>query len=88
MSRNFVHRPSAFAGAAGRIVPTVSPLTPREIQVVRLLATGKNNTETAATLEVLTRTVESHRNHIMHKMNFSSSSDLVCFAVRNKIVED
>jgi DNA-binding NarL/FixJ family response regulator len=88
MSRDFIHRPSAGAGTAGQIVPAVSPLTPREIEVVQLLATGKHNKEIAATLEVSARTVESHRNHIMRKMNFSSFSDLVRFAVRNKIIED
>jgi FixJ family two-component response regulator len=37
-------------------------------------------------LGVSTRTVESHRNHIMHKMNFKSFSDLIRFAVRNNMV--
>jgi DNA-binding NarL/FixJ family response regulator len=87
ISQNFIHRPSAGAGTAGQIVPTVS-LTPREVEVVRLLAIGKNNKEIARTLEVSKRTVESHRNHVMRKMHFSSFSDLIRFAIRNKIVED
>jgi FixJ family two-component response regulator len=33
------------------------------------------------------RTVESHRNHIMHKMKFNSFSDLMRFAIRNHLVE-
>jgi len=65
----------------------VSPLTPREIDVVRLLATGKMNKEAAVALGVSTRTVESHRDHIMRKMNFSSYSELVRFAVRTKLIE-
>jgi DNA-binding NarL/FixJ family response regulator len=64
-----------------------SPLTEREIQVVQLLAEGKSNKEVAAALGVSTRTVESHRNHIMHKMNFTSFSDLIRFAVRSNLVE-
>ena len=63
------------------------PLTERETQVVTLLAKGKSNKEVASMLEVSTRTIESHRNHIMKKMEFSSFSDLVRFAVRNNLVE-
>jgi len=64
-----------------------SPLTPREVEIVQLLAEGKSNKEAAAALGVSTRTVESHRNHIMHKMSFTSFSDLIRFAVRNNLVE-
>jgi len=63
------------------------PLTPREITVVQMLAEGKSNKQVAANLGVSTRTVESHRNHIMHKMDFASFSDLVKFAVRHNLVK-
>jgi two-component system response regulator NreC len=63
------------------------PLTDRELEVARLLAHGKSNKETAAALGVSSRTIESHRNHIMNKMGFASFSDLVRFAVRNNLVE-
>ena len=62
-------------------------LTERETQVVQLLAEGKANKEVASILGVSVRTVESHRNHIMRKMNFTSFSDLVKFAVRNNLVD-
>lgn len=64
-----------------------SPLTVREVEIVQLLAEGKSNKEVAAALGVSTRTIESHRNHIMHKMSFASFSDLIRFAVRNNLVE-
>jgi DNA-binding NarL/FixJ family response regulator len=64
-----------------------SPLTPREIEVVKLLAEGKSNKEVASTLGVSTRTIESHRTHIMHKMNFASFSELIRFALRTNLVE-
>jgi len=64
-----------------------TPLTGREVEVVRLLAEGKSNKEVASALEVSTRTVESHRNHIMRKMKFRSFSELVRFAIRNSLVE-
>jgi DNA-binding NarL/FixJ family response regulator len=53
-----------------------------------LLADGRSNKEVASTLGVSTRTIESHRNHIMNKMNFSSFSELIRFAVRTNIVEN
>ena len=86
MSQNITHHSRDGADGAGQNVVPVSPLTPREIDVVRLLAAGKSNKESASALEISTRTVESHRNHIMDKMNFSSYSELVRFAVRTKLV--
>jgi DNA-binding NarL/FixJ family response regulator len=64
----------------------VSQLTERELEVVTLLAEGKSNKEVAAKLDISTRTIESHRNHIMRKMGFHTYSELVRFAVRNNLV--
>jgi DNA-binding NarL/FixJ family response regulator len=63
------------------------PLTARELEIVQLLATGKISKEVAAAIGISTRTVESHRNHIMKKMNFASFSELMRFAIRNNLVE-
>lgn len=62
-------------------------LTGREIQVIQLLADGKSNKQVADALSVSTRTVESHRNHIMRKMSFTSFSDLIRFAVRTNLIQ-
>ncbi|HEV3482659.1 MAG TPA: response regulator transcription factor [Candidatus Acidoferrales bacterium] len=62
-------------------------LTGREVQVIQLLADGKSNKQVADTLGVSVRTVESHRNHIMRKMNFTSFSDLIRFAIRANLIE-
>ncbi len=62
-------------------------LTGREIQVIQLLADGKSNKQVADQLGVSTRTVESHRNHIMRKMSFTSFSDLIRFAVRTNLIQ-
>jgi DNA-binding NarL/FixJ family response regulator len=64
-----------------------SPLTHREVEVIQLLGEGKSNKQAALELGVSTRTVESHRTHIMHKMGFRSFSELVRFAVRNNLVD-
>lgn len=79
MAQNFVS-PQASGDAA-------NTLTPRETEVVRLLASGKSNKQVAGELKVSTRTVESHRHHIMKKMGFPSFSELVKFAVRNNLVD-
>jgi len=84
MTETFVH--AVVDPNSENPVPGV-PLTPREIEIIRLLSEGRSNKETAAALGVSTRTIESHRNHIMHKMGFASFSDLIRFAVRNNLVE-
>jgi DNA-binding NarL/FixJ family response regulator len=62
-------------------------LSPRERHIVQLLAEGKSNKEVARTLEISVKTVETHRSNIMRKMGFASLSDLVRYAIRNRIVE-
>jgi len=62
-------------------------LTPREREIVQLLAEGKSNKEVATALGVSIKTAETHRANIMRKLNLHSLSDLVRYAIRNKIVE-
>jgi two-component system, NarL family, response regulator NreC len=61
-------------------------LTDREKEVLQLLAEGKSNKEVATTLDLSTYTVETHRTHIMQKLNLHSSADIVLYAVRKKII--
>jgi DNA-binding NarL/FixJ family response regulator len=61
-------------------------LTDREKEILQLLAEGKSNKEVAATLDVSTYTVETHRTHLMQKLNLHSSADIVLYAVRKKII--
>lgn len=83
MMRNFLDEPRT----QGTEEEAETGLTPRELEVVQLLAEGKSNKQVASALSVSTRTIESHRNHIMHKMGFGSFSELVRFAIRNNLVE-
>jgi DNA-binding NarL/FixJ family response regulator len=62
-------------------------LSPRERQIVQLLAEGSNNKEVARALRLSVKTVETHRSNIMRKMEFGSLADLVRYAIRNKIVD-
>jgi DNA-binding NarL/FixJ family response regulator len=72
---------------ADRAEPSLPSLTPREREIVQLLAEGKSNKEVAAALEISVKTVEAHRANIMRKLNLHSISELVHYAIRNKIVE-
>ncbi len=74
-------------GSGTNVAPDEAPLSQRELEVVQLLASGKSNKEAAASIGVSTRTVESHRNHIMRKMEFESFSDLIRFAIRNNLIQ-
>ena len=56
--------------------------TPREIEVICLLAEGKMNKEIAAQLGITVRTVETHRAKIMLKLGFHSLADLIHYAIR------
>jgi DNA-binding NarL/FixJ family response regulator len=63
-------------------------LTPREIEIMRLLGGGKTNRQVGVFLGLSTRTVESHRSHIMAKLKCSTLSDLIRFAIRNQHLEE
>jgi len=63
-----------------------SRLTPREREIVQLLAEGKSTKEVAVTLGLSVKTAETHRSNIMRKLQLHSVSDLVLYAVRNNIV--
>lgn len=57
-------------------------LTPREREVVALLAAAKSNKQIAATLGVSARTIETHRAAVMRKLGAGSVADLVRYAIR------
>jgi len=65
---------------------TRSRLTPREREIVQLLAEGKSSKEVAVVLGLSVKTAETHRSNIMRKLELHSVSDLVLYAVRNNIV--
>lgn len=60
--------------------------TPREIEIIRQLAAGKTNKEIAAELGITLRTVETHRGRIMMKMGLHSLTELIHYAIRDKII--
>jgi len=62
-------------------------LTPREREVVQLLTEGKSNKEIGVVLGIATRTAATHREHILAKLHLHSMSELVRYAIRNRIIE-
>ncbi len=61
-------------------------LTDREKQILQLLAEGKSNKEVAALLNLSPYTVETHRSHLMQKLNLHNAAEIVLYAVRKKII--
>jgi DNA-binding NarL/FixJ family response regulator len=72
---------------AGARNPRLGRLTPRQTEVLQLLAEGKSNKEIGATLGVTTKTAETHRAQIMTRLDLHSKSELVRYAIRNRIIE-
>jgi DNA-binding NarL/FixJ family response regulator len=64
------------------------PLTPREREIVQLLAEGNSNKEIAAILGISIKTAETHRATLIKKMGFKSMIELVRFAVRNHLISE
>jgi DNA-binding NarL/FixJ family response regulator len=62
-------------------------ITPREREIIQLLAEGNSNKETATVLGISVKTIEAHRANIMRKLHLRSVTDLVRYAIRNKIVQ-
>jgi len=67
-----------------RVVPErpAEPLTPREIEIIKLIAEGKSSREIAALLFLSFRTIQNHRTRIMRKLNLKKNTDLVKYAIQ------
>lgn len=76
-----------FAGPAPAPARPQCRLTPRERELVQLLAEGKSNKESAELLGISVGTVETHRKNVMSKLHLRSPADLVRYAIRNGLTE-
>lgn len=65
----------------------VKCLSTRELEVLKLWGNSYTNNEISEELFISVRTVESHKNHIMQKLNMKNAVDLVKFAIRNNIID-
>ncbi len=64
------------------------PLSEREHEVLRLLALGHTNQEIAKQLYISVRTAETHRAHIMRKLDLASRAELVRYAIAHGLLDD
>lgn len=79
---DYIHRGETLEDRAAH-----NPVTAREREIIQLLAEGKSNKEAASALGISAKTIEAHRANIMRKLRLRSVSDLVRYAIRNKIVQ-
>ena len=71
---------------AAQAVDTVAALSPRERQVVRLIAEGKSTKQIAELLKISVKTAEFHRARLMEKLNIHDTAGLVRYAIREGLI--
>jgi len=85
---HLVNSPATNASTSGApLAHSRGRLTPRERELVQLLAEGKSNKESAELLGISQNTVETHRKNVMSKLHLNSASELVRYAIRNHLIE-
>ena len=70
-----------------RALPAAPALTPRQREVLRLIAEGKRTKEIARTLDISVKTVEMHRGQLMKVLDLRNVADLVRYAIRAGLIE-
>lgn len=66
---------------------TYEPLTPRELEILKLIAEGQTSKEIAQMLVLSTKTVERHRADILHRLGMRDRVDLTRYAIRRGLIE-
>ncbi len=85
MARRLVQE---YLRSTGEGDPALAQLTPREREVLRLIAEGYSNKEIAEELVLSSSTVHTHRNNLMRKLNLSTRHELVRYARKHGLVRD
>jgi DNA-binding NarL/FixJ family response regulator len=78
----YIHKLKTDENAEG-----INTLSSREIEIMKLWGNSMTNKEIADKLFLSVRTVETHKNHIMQKLNLKTSVDLIKFGIKNNIIE-
>src|SRR5579862_144792 len=79
-------RANDWVEAKARARQFSTEMTPRQKDIVQLLAEGKSMKEIAGLLQLSQKTVEFHKHHIMVSFNFKSNADLVLFALHRGMI--
>jgi DNA-binding NarL/FixJ family response regulator len=82
-----VSEAAAISDAPDSAKSSRSRITPREREILQLLAEGKSNKEVASLLNISVNTAEAHRANIMLKLDVRSLAELVLYAIRNNIIQ-
>jgi len=80
--------PAVSAGLSRAGEKEDSALSPRETEVLKLMALGHTNREIGEQLELSVRTVETHRAHIQQKLGLSTRPELTRYALSNGLIDD
>jgi two-component system response regulator NreC len=78
---------SEFLERTGEGAPSYGGLSPREREVLTLVAQGKTNQEIAADLFLSVNTVQTHRAHIMEKLNLHNRTELIKYAIQKGLID-
>jgi len=71
----------------GLLIKKATGLTPRELEVIQLIAEGHANKQVADKLKISIKTVEKHRQHLMDKLNIHDTAGLTRYAIAQGIIE-
>ena len=76
-----------FSALPGKQAPLVDDLTPREVEVLKLIAEGRSNSEIAKELVISEKTVKNHINNIFSKLHVYDRSQAMLYAIRQGLVK-
>ena len=85
-SRVSGHLVSGLVNSAGEGESSIDSLTPRQREILQMIAEGKSTKEIAFVLDVSVKTVETHRSALMERLSIHDIAGLVLYAVRNRLV--
>jgi DNA-binding NarL/FixJ family response regulator len=88
IARRFSRLHPQSSDRAGKLKPSLTQLTSRQMEVLQLIAEGKANKEMAAELGIGIKTVEKHRQQVMQKLDIHDTAGLTRYAISAGIVEN
>ena len=87
ITRRLNQRKTLSLDRKGQVRPHGNRLSPREAEVLQLVAEGKANKQIAAELDISVKTVEKHRDHLMHKLDLHDTAGITRYAIQSGIIE-
>jgi len=87
IAKRFLKQHQASLDRKGRSKTKVTSLSSREVEVLQLIAEGHANKQIAVELDISTKTVEKHRDHLMRKLDIHDTAGLTRYAIEAGIIE-